>query len=325
MLITFITPVYNTAEYLPECIESVMNQTCDDWELILVNDGSTDNSGAICDEYARKDERISVIHKENSGQFPSRMAGIERAKGRYCTDLDSDDYLEPNCVEVLKQTVQEHPADIICWNIRNVNADGSFTTDSKDHYGYYTSENFLEYVARSSDHSFSDKMIDTSMMKRSYYGNVPDSKRSVDYIQIAPSLCMANTVYAIDAALYNYRQVGSSVSHVINGKYVIDNLESEKCVLDIISYYGKITPQFEKAEYKCLLGVIGIGIKQSFKRSSITKDEIRTIRNHPVFRSLKKYERCKYGTSDIVFVMKMFRYGLSAVLATMYGAGKCAE
>ena len=325
MLITFITPVYNTEKYLADCIESVLGQTRDDWELILVDDGSTDNSGAICDEYAQKDSRISVIHKENSGQFPSRMAGIDKARGRYCTDLDSDDYLEPNCVEILKQTAENHPADIICWNIKNVFEDGSYTTDSKDHYGYYRSDEFLEYVARSSDHSFSDKMIDTQMLKRSYYGDVPDSRRSVDYIQICPSLCMADSVYVIDEALYNYRQLDSSVSHVINGKYVIDNLNSEKCILDIISHYGKLTPQFEKAEYACLLGVIGTGIKQSFKRSSISRDEIKTIRSHTVFKSLKKYEKLKYGTSDIIFVMKMFRYRLTAVLRTMYGAKKCAE
>lgn len=94
-MISIIVPVYNVKKYLPQCIDSVINQTYTDWELILINDGSKDNSGIICDEYASKDERIKVIHKNNEGVSIARNSGIELAKGEYICFIDSDDWIEP--------------------------------------------------------------------------------------------------------------------------------------------------------------------------------------------------------------------------------------
>lgn len=91
--VSVIVPVYNTEKYLPRCIESILAQTFTDFELILVNDGSTDNSGKICDEYAKKDSRIVVIHKENGGASSARNKGIDNAKGEWIAFVDSDDFV----------------------------------------------------------------------------------------------------------------------------------------------------------------------------------------------------------------------------------------
>ena len=91
--VSVIVPVYNTEKYLSRCIDSILAQTYTDFELILVNDGSTDNSGKICDEYAQKDKRIVVIHKENGGVSSARNKGIEKAKGEWIAFVDSDDYI----------------------------------------------------------------------------------------------------------------------------------------------------------------------------------------------------------------------------------------
>lgn len=93
-LISVIVPVYNAEKFLHYCIDSILNQIFNDFELILVDDGSTDNSGKICDEYAGKDARAKVIHKQNGGVSSARNAGIEAAKGEYICFVDSDDYLE---------------------------------------------------------------------------------------------------------------------------------------------------------------------------------------------------------------------------------------
>lgn len=99
-IVSVIVPVYNTEQYLPQCIDSILTQTFTDFELILVNDGSTDNSGAICDEYAQKDNRIIVIHKENEGQSSARNVGLKIKKGEFITFVDSDDYyLESNTIK----------------------------------------------------------------------------------------------------------------------------------------------------------------------------------------------------------------------------------
>lgn len=91
--VSVIVPVYNTEKYLPRCIESILAQTFTDFELILVNDGSTDNSGKICDEYAKKDSRIVVIHKENGGASSARNKGLEIVQGEWISFVDSDDYI----------------------------------------------------------------------------------------------------------------------------------------------------------------------------------------------------------------------------------------
>lgn len=115
-LITVIVPVYNTAQYLPECIESIVNQTYRNLEIILVNDGSTDNSGDICDEYARKDERIRVIHKENGGQSSARNRGLEVAQGDYISFIDSDDWIDLDTYEVCLEAWDRPELDIVAYS-----------------------------------------------------------------------------------------------------------------------------------------------------------------------------------------------------------------
>lgn len=92
-LISIVVPIYNVQDYLERCIQSIISQTYKNIEIILVDDGSNDNSGKICDEYLRKDERIKVIHKENGGLSDARNVGKENAKGTYIAFIDSDDYI----------------------------------------------------------------------------------------------------------------------------------------------------------------------------------------------------------------------------------------
>ncbi len=112
--ISVIVPVYNAEQYLCECIESILNQTLTDIELILVDDGSPDNSGAICDEYAKKDIRVKVFHQENRGVSAARNLGIDNAQGKYITFVDSDDYIMPYALEVLFHDAVFYNADISC-------------------------------------------------------------------------------------------------------------------------------------------------------------------------------------------------------------------
>lgn len=105
--ISVIVPVYNVEKYLNRCIDSILNQTYKDFELIFVDDGSSDNSGAICDEYANKDNRIKVIHKENGGVSTARNAGLDIAQGEYIMFVDSDDFLTVDCLEILIKATDE--------------------------------------------------------------------------------------------------------------------------------------------------------------------------------------------------------------------------
>lgn len=113
--ISIIVAVYNVEKYLSRCIESILQQTYSNLEILLVNDGSTDNSGKICYKYEKIDKRIVVIDKENGGLTSARKAGFEKAQGEYLAFIDSDDYLEKNYIELLYRSVIENKSDIaIC-------------------------------------------------------------------------------------------------------------------------------------------------------------------------------------------------------------------
>ena len=105
-LISVIVPCYNVEEYLPKCIESILNQTYRNLEILLVDDGSPDNCGRICDEYAAKDSRIRIIHKKNGGLSDARNAALDVMTGEYVTFIDSDDYVSDDYVEYLYKIIK---------------------------------------------------------------------------------------------------------------------------------------------------------------------------------------------------------------------------
>lgn len=111
--VSVIIPVYNVEKYLCECVDSVLKQTYSSYEIILVDDGSTDSSGSICDSYEIKDSRISVIHKENGGLSSARNAGLEIAVGKYVYFFDSDDYITAQTLEKLVETAEKENSDIV--------------------------------------------------------------------------------------------------------------------------------------------------------------------------------------------------------------------
>ena len=115
-MISVIVPIYNVEKYLEKCINSIMNQTYRDLEIILINDGSTDSSGQICDKYKKIDERIKVVHKENKGVSSARNRGLDIAKGDYIGFVDSDDYIHPNMYEILYNNLINNDCDISMCN-----------------------------------------------------------------------------------------------------------------------------------------------------------------------------------------------------------------
>lgn len=112
-LISVIIPVYNVEQYLRQCVDSVLAQTYTNYEILLVDDGSADNSGVICDEYSSKDKRIKVIHQKNAGLSEARNCGFDSSNGEYVYFLDSDDWIQPKTLSVLVRTAHDENADIV--------------------------------------------------------------------------------------------------------------------------------------------------------------------------------------------------------------------
>ena len=135
--VSVIVPVYNTEKYLEECIQSVLNQSFTDFELLLIDDGSTDQSGLICDKYAKKDNRIRVFHKINGGVSSARNLGLDNAKGEWITFVDSDDCLKPDYLMNLYACVNAK-VDLIIAYAENVMPTGEILT--KEHNNGWVSD-----------------------------------------------------------------------------------------------------------------------------------------------------------------------------------------
>lgn len=119
-MITVIVPVYNVEKYLIKCIDSIITQTYKDLEIILVNDGSTDNSGKICDKYKSKDKRIKVIHKDNGGLSDARNCGLKISNGEYIVFLDSDDWVDENYIKILYNLIKKYDSDMSICDFKKV-------------------------------------------------------------------------------------------------------------------------------------------------------------------------------------------------------------
>lgn len=211
-LISIIVPVYNVEEYIAECIDSILSQTFTDWELILVDDGSTDGSGKICDEYALKDKRIKVIHKENGGAALARNRGIDIATGNYITFIDGDDVLLNNniyskIITILKENIS---LDVIQYNvIHNWNSDKEnvreypFTT-------YFDKESITKAFLNEHIHfSCCDKVFKSYICKKVKF---PECRICEDISIIPNWVENINKIKCCDIGFYGYRNNLNSTS-----------------------------------------------------------------------------------------------------------------
>lgn len=174
--ISIIVPVYNTEKYLRPCLDSILAQTYKDFEAILVDDGSKDQSGAICDEYAERDPRFVVVHKQNEGVAKTRIAAFEKSKSELITFIDSDDYVSPEYIEKLSKPILEDDADmVVCWYY-DVSASTNTVKPKKTTSGVFSGEEIKRFI---SERYFLDRSlgrrrfgipigVNTKMIKREY-------------------------------------------------------------------------------------------------------------------------------------------------------------
>ena len=133
-MVSIVVPVYNVEQFIGKCITSILEQTYQDWELILVDDGTEDTGGEICDEYAKEDFRIKVVHQKNHGVSVARNVGIELSQGDYITFLDPDDFLPKEYLECMMNCLMKYSADVVIGNMCDIRVSGTiigFETDIK--------------------------------------------------------------------------------------------------------------------------------------------------------------------------------------------------
>lgn len=214
MLFSIIIPVYNVENYLRDCLDSVLNQSFNDWEAICVNDGSTDGSAAILESYAERDSRFNVISQPNGGLSAARNTGLDAAQGDYVLFLDSDDWLEPNALQILSESTTNE--DLLCFNGRRF-----FEMDRKyenaDHLEPAVNESGWEYYSQNAlcHRNFAFVCVVLRCYRRSYLlGHGLRFKTGIYHEDnlFTPLACYyADKVKVIPNVLYDYRVRESSI------------------------------------------------------------------------------------------------------------------
>ncbi len=236
--VSVIVPVYNVEKYLEKCVKSILDQDYTQLEIILVDDGSTDKCGEICDRLANLDARIKVIHKKNGGLSEARNYGIDMATGDYLVFIDSDDFIHKSYISVLLQTVLCTKADMAICNFTQVKEDQviedqEIVFDKYNVHVYRGTEKF--------DRLYSDNLRTVVAWNKIYARHLfaqlryPHGKLQEDEFVIHRLLYMADQVAYIDSALYFYVQRSSSIMSIISLKNIHDGydalLEREKFFL----------------------------------------------------------------------------------------------
>lgn len=253
-LISVIVPIYNVEKYLDRCVESIVNQTYMNLEIILVDDGSPDNCPKMCDEWAQKDTRIKVIHKENGGLSDARNAGLRIATGEYISFVDSDDWLEISTFEIALEKILVNNCDICSFGVKMVwdNGNKNNLTHSHNETIFENTEDILQGF-------LSNAIIQTvwnKIYKRVIIENLefPVGKINEDEFWSWKVMVKSNRLVCIDNYLYNYYQNDLSIMHggaKFKPLYVIEAGDEK------VKYISKHFPQFRDLAcvnyiYSCL-------------------------------------------------------------------------
>ncbi len=228
--ISIIVPVYNIKAYLPECIESLIQQSLADIEIILVDDGSTDGCFEICEAYKKKDQRITVVHKENGGLVSARKAGLKAASGMYIAYVDGDDWIEPDMYERMCNKMIEHRVDIVMCGRYEDTGSARREVYHGVPEGRYGKQELLQYVYPRMivpDEFFEweifpglwDKLFRRECLERFQYMVDERITMGEDAACTYPCLLHADSIYVVHECLYHYRQTAASmVKKIQNSK-----------------------------------------------------------------------------------------------------------
>ena len=294
--VSVIVPIYNVAPYLPECLDSILAQTMGELEVILINDGSTDSSGSIADDYAKQDPRISVIHQENHGLSFARNKGLEEANAVYVMFIDSDDWIDTALIENLYKRALETKADLIACNFQ-------------EEYNYHSSEPSLELTGEIVDINYEHRssIYYRLLSPKTYSGYVWNKLYRLSIIQQYGlqfvdnkkvggedglfNLCFMlhlKRAASIQKPVYHYRQRSSSIMHTVRPEIISQYVSLIK---SFVRYVAKHNMQEELEgtlpfiAYHYFYMGLQHNVNLQVPRKKVL-DQIRQASIEPVFREL---------------------------------------
>lgn len=236
--VSVVVPVYNVKKYLNKCVNSIIAQTYDNYEVLLIDDGSTDGSAEICDSFAEQCEKISVYHKENGGQSDARNYANKYVKGEYIVYIDSDDYVDPDYISVMVECREKYNADLVI-----------ASHIDEDEYGKVLSKKFFDNKVTIYDAKLAleemcyEKTICTSpcgkLIKREHIfeNEFPKGMVYEDLATIYKIIGSCNTVVYINRSIYHYIQRNGSTMHSKYSPKVLHVMQASENLLDYVEKY----------------------------------------------------------------------------------------
>jgi glycosyltransferase involved in cell wall biosynthesis len=251
--VSVIIPVYNVQNYLKGCLKSVMNQTLTEIEIICVDDGSTDSSGQLLDQFAKIDKRIIVIHRENGGLSIARNTGIEAARGEYLGFVDSDDFIDEEMYEKLYASAKKHDSDVVVTNLHLYLDDTRQILSYRDIVRLYQLERESAFAAIEQPDIVKfigvwDKLYRRSFIEKYHLRN-PEKRIYEDALFTFQTLVLASRISVVSEPLYYYRKnTGSAITdkEKVNDNYKRDFLLNSKEIRAFLTQHGLYTA-FSKA------------------------------------------------------------------------------
>lgn len=270
--LSVIIPVYNAESYLARCLDSLLAQTFTDFEAILVDDGSTDGSAALCDGYAEKDHRFHCIHKENGGHTSARQAGLRQAVGTYVAFVDSDDWIDPAMYRTMCGAAKDTGADMVCCNYTAVTPKGDILCRASFPEGLYEKAQLEEqvyprmlysgtYFTYGAAPNLWNKLFRRELLTKNLYPVPLSVKLGEDALVSYICLLESSRVYFCGDFFYYYQSTASSLTHNMDENRLRENRTLFDAFLGIIDL--SVYPCMERQlhyyfVYQCLLTYVPV-------------------------------------------------------------------
>lgn len=306
-VISIIVPVYNVEKYLDKCVKSILIQTFEDFELILVDDGSKDRSGVMCDEYAKLDPRIKVIHKENGGLSSARNAGIDIALGEFLGFVDSDDYIEADMYEMLYDNLKRENADISICCKYDCYKDKPLSINKENYCVFNTEEALYSLCEGKFGVSACDKLYSRKLFDEVYY---PENRTAEDAFIIVDLLLKCKVVVMTTKQKYYHYHREGSISSERSIENCIDAMEADQKNYDLICLYY---PSLRNAAVQRLCcsyfyAIDGLMAKNNSKYTDKENEIIKTLRSNAANILLKSKFSFKRKIAMIILLFNKSLY-----------------
>lgn len=255
--ISVIIPVFNTEKYLQRCVDSVLRQQDVSLEIILVDDGSTDNSSVICDNYAEKHHNISTIHIPNSGPSTAKNVGYDIAKGNYVAFIDSDDEIKPEMFFTMLQSGYKHDADIVCCNYIQIDESGNISHTEHTGQEYVLNQDEALIAILIKDKIYSQcwtKIYKRETLSTHHVRNIEGLKTDEDFIYNIQAFSYSKTVCIVDKPLYIYTHRTKSLSKDYYKRHINQYIDNRLLRLEMVENIirNKFPHLQEQSTYHCI-------------------------------------------------------------------------